>query len=157
MTFVLSENFALTISSIRFKKTIVKASPSVTFNAGTAVMIKGDDVVLFGCEIENYRQGIAVVGANAALVKNTACGNSIDIKGPAQGVLTKRDLAISLAEAGGQECTFSCAGQQMTTTTTVGQSTTTTQDPVTTTSNKQGKDDDTQGGIISSITRMLFG
>lgn len=76
---------------------------------GTGIMITGDENVLVGCDVSNYRTGIEVTGERNVLARNRVCGNNQDILGLGVGG-SNACASGSWNDAGHAGCAYRCDG-----------------------------------------------
>ncbi len=81
-------------------------------NAGTGILVSGENVVLVGCDVTNYANGIKVTGTDNVLANNKACGNSRDFTStdPEDNFGAKNycDFTYDWNEGGYEHCTYDC-------------------------------------------------
>ncbi|MBW2977531.1 hypothetical protein KY331_01680 [Candidatus Woesearchaeota archaeon] len=88
---------------------------SYTPKVGTGIYITGDNVLLIGCDVTNYRHGVKLSSSasGSVLVNNRLCGNSNDVKDESQenfGVANLCDYPVNWQENGINKCTYECDG-----------------------------------------------
>ncbi len=74
----------------------------------TGILVLGDDSVVIGCHVENYRTGIEVRGRDA-LVRNWVCKNNHDILGTGVGLANTCDT-YDWSDLGFERCAYMCNG-----------------------------------------------
>jgi hypothetical protein len=82
---------------------------------GTGIYVKGENVLLFGCDVTNYKDGIKVNSLGSVLANNKACGNQRDINSLNSdnfGIKNRCDISINWNENGASGCTLDCNGGQ---------------------------------------------
>lgn len=84
-----------------------------TMKVGTGIYVTGQNVVLVGCDVTNYRNGIKAGSSQNALVNNRACGNTHDIyeAGSNYGAMNTCDNDINWQDGGFAGCTNTCGGE----------------------------------------------
>ena|GEM_PF-6596118 len=85
--------------------------PSTSVKTGTGIRITGDNVVLAGCDITNYRNGVKLISSGSVLVNNMLCGNTYAINSDSYsnfGAKNYCDYALNWIENGVVGCTYDC-------------------------------------------------
>lgn len=117
------------LTETKFKQMPLYANPQTSaLRFGTGIRITGNDVLLIGCDVSNYRTGVKISGSGNILVQNKLCDNSKDIDQSSgnYGTANTCNSATNWAENGQSGCTFTC-GQDAQQTTPTTQTTTSTQ------------------------------
>jgi hypothetical protein len=97
----------------------VVSGQAMVMKVGTGIYIKGVNVVLKGCTVKNYRNGIKIDYSDNVLVDNVLCGNTKDISAANTdnfGAKNSCDNVLNWRENGVDGCTFTCDGDTNTVT-----------------------------------------
>ena len=76
---------------------------------GTGILVLGDESLVVGCDVTNYRVGIEVRG-DSALVRNHVCDNNRDVFGDGVGLANSCD-GRTWDDTGFAGCAYACNGQ----------------------------------------------
>jgi hypothetical protein len=84
---------------------------SMILRSGTGIHITGNNVVLAGCDITNYRNGVKLSSSGSVLANNMLCDNTYGVNSDSYsnfGAKNYCDYALNWMENGATGCTYDC-------------------------------------------------